>query len=117
MTAELRRDTLLWAGVLVGPLVWLTSFLANFALAPWACAFRWKPALFGVSIAALVITAASGLLAYREWRRVGLEPPGEAGDEISRARGMALGGVLLSSISLLIIVSQTIVEIVLGACD
>ena len=65
MTTEDRHNTALWAGILMGPIVWLTSFLTNFALAPWACAFRWKPALFVVSAVALLISAGSGIIASR----------------------------------------------------
>lgn len=117
MTAESRHNTALWAGILVGPIIWLTSFITNFALAPWACAFRWKPALFVVSAIALLITASSGFLAWREWRRVGVAPAGEAGGLVPRSRAMAMGGVLLSGIFVLIIIAQVIVESVLGACD
>ena len=117
MTTDDRHNLALWAGILVGPIVWLTSFFANFALAPWACTFRWKSALFTVSAAALTVTTASGLIAYGEWRRVGVAPPGEAGGVMARTRAMALGGVLLSGLSILIIISQAVVETVLGACD
>jgi len=113
----MRRDVQLWLAVLAGPTVWLLSFLANFALAPWACAFGWKPALFAVTIAALAITAGAGLLAWKIWRQVGIEMPGESGGAVGHERSLSLAGVLLSAMFLLVIIAQAVPNIVLGACQ
>src|SRR5207302_7538129 len=53
----MSRNAALWTGVLAGPIIWLLSFEANFALAPWACIFQAKLALYIVSILALVLAA------------------------------------------------------------
>ncbi|HJT86422.1 MAG TPA: hypothetical protein VJ732_01170 [Bryobacteraceae bacterium] len=112
-----KHNFLLWLAVLTGPIVWLVSFGANFALAPWACALRWKPALYTVSAVALLITAGSGILAWNEWRQLGREFPGEAGGWLSSSRALATGGILLSAMFFLVIAAQTIVEGLLGACE
>jgi hypothetical protein len=105
----MNRDAVLWTGVLTGPTVWLISFLANFALAPWICVWNSKLSLYVVSLGALAIAAAAGLLSWREWVLL----PADS----SRARSMALGGMGLSALSLLVIVGQIIVEASLGACE
>jgi hypothetical protein len=92
-----RRDLALWTGVLGGPIIWLTSFEANFALAPWACEFKNKAALFLVTIVALILVAASGWLAWREWNSVGKVWPGEEGGALGRERIMAGAGLLTSA--------------------
>ncbi len=113
----MKREIALWAGILVGPVTWFLSMLANFALAPWACTLAWKPALFAVSILALLITAGSGLLSWAEWQRLGREEAGEAGTVVARSRALAIGGILLSGFTSLVIVAQFLPHIILGACQ
>ncbi len=67
----MSRDLALWTGILVGPIVWLISFQANFALVPWACILQAKLALYLVSLVALVLSGAAGLLAWRQWSELG----------------------------------------------
>ncbi|HSU60234.1 MAG TPA: hypothetical protein VLI55_13040 [Bryobacteraceae bacterium] len=113
----MNRNFALWTGVLAGPIVWLLSFEANFALAPWACIFQAKLALYIVSLVALILSAASGVLAWNQWRQLGKEWPDEGGSVVSRARIMAVGGILLSTMFCIVIVAQAIPEIILAACQ
>ncbi len=113
----MTRDFALWTGILAGPIVWLISFEANFALAPWACVFQAKIALYIVSIVALAIAAASGILAWRQWSALGREWPGPGGAGLPRGRIMAIGGVLLSAMFFLVILAQVIPELVLAPCE
>jgi hypothetical protein len=55
----MTRDFALWIGILAGPIVWLVSFEASFALVPWACLFQAKLALYSVRILALALAAGS----------------------------------------------------------
>src|SRR5579883_1003768 len=115
--AAMSRDTQLWIAVLAGPAAWFADLLASYALAPWACALGWKPALFAVTIAAIAATAASGLLAYRIWRQAGLEMPGETGGTAARARGLGLAGVLLSGLFFIVIAAQAVPNLMLRGCE
>lgn len=112
-----KRDLALWTGILAGPVVWLLSFQANFTLAPWACDFQSKTALFAVRILALLLVAGSGLLAWREWTALGKAPPADTAGALGRTRIMALGGVLLSAMFFLVVLAQSIPEFVLRACE
>lgn len=111
------RAFALWTGILIGPIAWLISFEINFALAPWACVTQQKMALYVVSLIALVISAFGGILAWREWKQLGSEWPGEDGGAIPRSRVMALSGMLLSAMFCLVIIAQAVPELMLGACD
>jgi hypothetical protein len=113
----MARDLALWTSLLAGPIVWLVSFEANFALAPWACITQGKVALYAVSIIALVLSAGSGLLAWREWAELGKESPGDSEGTLPRSRIMAIGGVLFSVLFFLVILAQAIPEVMLKACD
>jgi hypothetical protein len=113
----MKRDVILWTCVLAGPIVWLFSFEANFALAPWACTLQAKIGLYLVSLAALILCAGSGLLAWREWSALGKEWPGGAGGSEARSRIMAVGGVLLSAMFFLVVLAQAVPEVLLQACE
>ena len=113
----MKRDVILWLAIVTGPLVWFTSMEANFALSHWACAYGWKPVLYVISLVALAITAGSGMAAWREWKQVGRDWAGEAGGAIPRSRALASGGVAISAMSFLVILAQSVVELVLGACQ
>lgn len=113
----MNRTFVLWTGILTGPVVWLVSFEINYALAPWACVTEQKAALYFVSLLALIVSAASGILAWREWKQLGGEWPGEGGGAIPRSRIMALSGMVLSAMFCLVIIAQAVPELMLGACD
>ncbi|HEY2018512.1 MAG TPA: hypothetical protein VGH38_33640 [Bryobacteraceae bacterium] len=113
----MKRDAVLWLVLLAGPAIWLMSFGANFALAPWACTLRWKPALYGISAVALALTAGSAWVAWSQWQQLGGEYPGEAGGGVSSSRALASGALLLNGLFFLVIFAQAIVELILGACE
>jgi hypothetical protein len=117
MSFQINRDLALWIGVLAGPVFWLCSFEAKFAWAPWACTFQTKLALYLVSLLALLLTAAAGVLAWRQWKELGKESPGEAGGALARSRFMAIGGIVFSASFCMVIVAQAIPELMLGACE
>jgi hypothetical protein len=113
----MNRAFALWASILTGPIAWLISFEINFAMVPWACVDQRKIALYIVSLIALVISAGSGVLAWSQWKQLGSELPGEGGGAIPRSRIMALSGMLLSGMFCLVIIAQSIPELMLGACE
>jgi len=113
----MKRNVALWTGILAGPVIWLIGFEANFALAPWACTLKWKPALYAISIISLAITAGSGWLSWVQWQRLGREWPGQAASTVARSQMLAIGGVLLSAMFFLVILAQAIPELMLGACE
>ena len=113
----MKRDLALWISILAGPLLWLMSFEALFALAPWACTFQDKLALYMVSLAAFLLSGASALLGWRQWTALGREWAGEGAGPVARGRIMAIGGIVLSSGSCLIIIAQAIPELILRSCD
>lgn len=103
--------------ILSRPIVWLISFEANFALVPWTCIWQGKLLLYLVSLAAFLISAGAGLLAWRLWGEFGREADPRGCDTLSRSRIMAFGGVMISSMCCLLIVAQATAESILGACQ
>jgi hypothetical protein len=112
-----RHNLLLWISVLTGPIVWLSSLEARFALVYWACTFGSKLALFSVLVAALAVCACSALIGWREWKVLGEQAPSQEGGVLPRANFMAIGGMVLSCSCCLILVAQFIPDLMLGACQ
>ncbi len=117
MTAEAKRDLILWTVVLAGPVLWLSSFQAKFSWTPWACASQTKSVLLLFALLALLLTAGAGLLAWRQWKRLGSHTGGEGGDAQTRSRFMALGGLVFSAGFSLVILAQAIPDLILGVCQ
>jgi hypothetical protein len=113
----MKRDAQLWAALLAGPTVWFLSLLTNFALAPWVCSRGSNFPVFMVTLLALAIIVAAGLISWKLWRDVGIETPGESGGTIARDRSLALAGVLLNGMFVLVTVAQAIPNILLKACE
>jgi hypothetical protein len=113
----MSRETQLWGSVLTGPTAWFLSLLANFALAGWSCTRFGKAPLLVVTAIALALSAASGFLAWHVWRQVGVEQPGESGGTVAHERSMALAGVLMSGMFIVVIVAQSVPDLMLGGCE
>jgi hypothetical protein len=113
----MRRNIALWIGVLGGPLAWLCSFEARFALAPWACTFQNKLALYVVTWIAIVVCGACAAIAWRQWKALGEQGPSPDAGAVPRSAFMAIGGIVLSLGCCMIVIAQAIPEVVLGACE
>jgi hypothetical protein len=120
----------LWFGLFAAPVVWSLQMLVLYPVVTHGCFPRdhplslpgssTDPIVLLVSIAALVVAAAAGLVALRSWRVAREEhSPGEVhlletGE--GRSRFMALGGMLLSGLFFFGIVLNGLPFLLLGPC-
>lgn len=111
------RDSILWLVVLAGPVVWMLSFGADFALSGWTCTWGSKLLLHLVSCAALLLIASAGVAAFGQWRAVGKDLPGESGQAVARARAMAIAGIALNIGFFVVIIAQSIPQLLLVGCE
>ncbi len=117
MSSEAKRDLILWCSVLAGPVFWLCSFQAKFSWNTWSCSTGTKVPLLLFSLLAVALTASAGILAWRQWKELGEQQPGEGGDVTARSRFMALGGLVFSAGFCMVILAQSIPDWILGACQ
>ena len=104
--------------MLVGPVVWLVQFQTNYTLVPLTCNHGGKWALHAVSVAALLLTAGAGLLAWGNWQGSGGGWPSEGrGGVVPRSRFMSVLGLLVSGMFFLVILAQWIASWVFGPCQ
>ena len=107
----------LWACVLAGPLAALAQLQANYALVLWVCGTGQAWALHAVSLAALVVSAGAGLLAWRNWRRAGADWDDGGAGVLPRSRFMSAVGMFVSAHSALVVVAQWLAVFFYGACQ
>ena len=107
----------LWAGVLVGPAVWLVQFQTNYTLVSLTCNHGGKWALHAVSVVALLLTAGAGFLAWDNWRDVGGGVKSKGRGVVPRSRFMSVLGLLVSGMFFLVILAQWVASWVFGPCQ
>ncbi len=121
--------TALWFGLFAAPTVWSLQLLLLYPVVVHACFPRDRPlsvpllstpVVLLVSVVALAVAAAAGLIALRSWRSTRAEH--HAGEEHlletgeGRSRFMALGGMLLSGLFLFGIVMNGLPFLLLRPC-
>ncbi|MDQ3819194.1 MAG: hypothetical protein M3362_16170, partial [Acidobacteriota bacterium] len=106
--SQTGSQLLLWTGVLLAPFVWSTQMEVNYLLVPYACMTGHRVVLYLVTLVALILAAAGGLISWRNWQEAGREMPDDAGDARTRSRFMALLGLLTSAMFFVVILAQGI---------
>jgi hypothetical protein len=106
-----------WAGVFGGPLAWFASQQVSYVLVPWACHGGPLLAIHLVNLAALLVVAAAGTFAWREWRRADRHGSDEAGPPEGRARFLGLVGMTLCGLFGLVIAAQMAGAFFFGPCQ
>ena len=103
----------IWIGVLAGPILWLISMEAQFALAPWICAWNWRFVPFAVAAAA---AAHCGLRVDKLASMAAGERRRDAHKGVS-SRAMAMAGVFLSAGFLTVLLAQSIPQLIMSGCE
>ena len=119
---ERWRSLALWAGLLAGPVVWLTLLQTNYILAYVACETRHTWFMHLATAVAVVLVAAAGFGAWRAADGPIMSeehPTHPLSDEThrQRTRWMGLSGVLFSAWFVLVILAMEVPIIVLRECQ
>jgi hypothetical protein len=105
-----------WPALLLGPLLALADQSLAYALVGWSCANQNVAVLHAVYAVSLVVALALTALAARDWLAAGPRLPDSSGDPVTRARFVALVGVMVGSLSALVIFGQWIAVWMLSPC-
>ena len=113
-----RADVAQVLGVVGGPVAVLLGLQAKYtAVQLWACKSAAGPLVVHLAaLATLLLAVAAGVVAHRQWRGAGREPPGDAGGREGRTRTLAAIGVGLSALSALTIVAQWLPQLFISPC-
>lgn len=113
----MKSQVMLWSGIILGPVAWFINLEANFAIAPLACTATGKPYLYLVSAVSLVTAIVAGAVSFACWHMLerSLVAEGAPGD--SGRRFVALSGIILSAFCALVIIAQSIPNILFKGCE
>jgi len=114
---DMSRGTILGLAIATGPLVWLLSFGADFALSGWTCGAHSRLPFFVISAAGVLLTALAMALSWHEWVAIGKEWPGESAGEVARRRSVAIGGIGINALFILVLIAQSIPILMLRGCE
>lgn len=114
---ERRRLAVLWTGVLLPPLAFLTNLEVAYAFVTRSCD-RGDQLLIHLTHAVCLLLSLGGLwAAWRAWQAEGAEWPGQAGGVVGRTRFMAGLGLLIGAMFTLVILAQWIPGFLLSPCQ
>ena len=106
----------LFLGVLVPPIVWWLDQEAMASMVHFACPDHWRLPFHLISLIGFLVAAGSGMVAWRNWQRLGARWPGEEGGIIARSQFMAIIGILSGAVFFLVMLGQFIAGFFLGPC-
>jgi hypothetical protein len=99
-------DRIPWMALFGAPLTWFASQQASYALVPWACHGGPLIAIHLVNLAALMLVAMAGALAWRDLRRAGRHLFDELARSEDRARFLGVLSLMLCGLFGLAIIAQ-----------
>ena len=119
MTEDYQETTPkgLWLLVVLAPVIVAIEMQINFVLVRQACSVQRNVGLYAVAVVAMVLTVVMVLVAFRVWKRVGVNWEIEASDLATRVRFIALLGILSSAMSFLVIFAQGIATVQFDPCQ
>jgi len=106
-----------WTGVLGPPIVWFIFLQVNYILATSACLRTRNSALAAVAAAAILLSAAAGVAAWRSWRTAGASSETEQGGLVVINRFIALLGLGMSAFFILLLIASAIPIFVFQTCE
>jgi hypothetical protein len=115
-------------GIVGAPLAWNIELLVGTALSGQQCFPRYLPLavplwtgtwgfLLAMSVAAIVMAIAAGLVSWRSWRRTRDEKPGSVYGGNGRTRFMAMCGLLCSGLFLIALVFTLAAVLLVPLCS
>jgi hypothetical protein len=114
-TAERRMDVLLWTSLFLGPFAMGINTIVGYTVAHWTADTNRKQFSYLVSATDLALCILGLWIATSSFRQ--LEDADELQPESGRRLFMAKLGILISLISILLVIGQTLVVLILHATD
>jgi hypothetical protein len=108
---------MLIGGFLAGPAAWGLNLMVNYSLVKPACAAGSAFILTVVSLIALAVTGAGGLVSWHCWQQLRAGGTGAGGRIVDRSYFVALVGVALNLFFVLLIAVSTVPHFVLSPCE
>ena len=111
-----RPDVAIWFANLAPPIAAILHLQFSFVLEHTACATRNKVQMHVLSLGLLAIVVWAGLVAHREWVKLGSDDPAQLPGPLGSRRLLALLGMIGAFIFGLFILAQWFPNFILGTC-
>jgi hypothetical protein len=115
MTVWLERGVP-WAGVFAGPVAWLVSTQANYALVPWACANK-IPVIPMLAAGLVAVSLFGGFLSWRAFAGAGSVTETELKGGGRPRRFLAAMGIMAAVLFALVIVVHGLAGLAFNGCE
>jgi len=106
----------IWPALFIPQLAFLALLTINYGLEPWACEYQISWPLHLSAAIALVLVAAAGALAWRDWHGVGYRKPDDSTDAATRVRFLSVSGLMLSVLGVLGVLALWSTILILPPC-
>ena len=103
-------------GWTLGPLIALANQELIYQVNMWACGRNQRAVIHLVPLLCVIGTIGLAVTAYRDWRAVGAGVEDESDDANTRTRFLAIGGLIISGFSSLVIIAQWAAVFVFAPC-
>lgn len=103
-------------GVLLGPVIALTNQELIYAADTWTCGHGYRGTMHLIPLLCLVVTIATAITAFRDWRAAGSGVEDEAATIASRTRFLAIMGIGISVFCSLVVIAQWAAIVVFDPC-
>lgn len=103
-------------GLVLGPVAALVNQQAIYSATMWACGHGMRWTLHVIPVLSLVVVAAMGAAAHRNWRTTGGGREDDAATVGARSRFLSILGMSVSAFSALVIVAQWLSIFVFNPC-
>lgn len=103
-------------GVLLGPVIALTNQELIYAADAWTCGHGYRATMHLIPLLCLIVTIATAVTAFRDWRAAGGGVEEEAATIASRTRFLAIMGVGISVFCSLVVIAQWAAIVVFDPC-
>jgi hypothetical protein len=113
----LRGERTVWLMIVLPAFITAAAMQINIVLVRQACSAQRNVALYVVSIVALALLVAVGLISLANWRGLGAQWPGETADVATRTRFISILGTLGSAIFFLVTLAQGIATVYFDPCQ
>lgn len=103
--------------VVVPPIIGAIVMQIDFVWVRQACSAQRNLGLYVVTVAGMLLTVVTAMIAYGIWKRAGVSWPNEDADLATRIRFISVLGILSSAMSFLLMVAQTIAVVQFDPCQ
>lgn len=117
ITPDERAPVAQWVGMFLAPAVFAVHLQVTYNVIPWACVRGGDLWVHAIDIAAVLLSLAGTIVAWRVWRRLGRDAPGEGGGSLPRTSFLGVCGLGFSATVTLVLFGQWITAFYISPCQ